>query len=365
MEEVTIQKIDKPKGVNRISNRDILNGKTIPAIDRVKLMSPQEYEDFILEWVDGYLGFQFDDVVQLGGAGDKGRDIIGYVDKAKTICDYYQCKHYENQLTPTDIYVELGKIIYYTFKKIIPIPRNHFLVAPKGEGPALHDLLIDKIKLKEELKSNWDKYCLKKISSSDIELKGEFLDYFDKFDFAIFGAIQPLKIIEEHKKTTWHPGRFGGGLTRTRGGIPSAELDIQDFEMAYVEKLFEVYSELGGTEITNKDDLLMNAELKEHFEESRNSFYSAESLKQFSRDNLPPSVDAFGDFKSEVYSSIRNVVRLEHDNGYTRLLKSSQAAIQNQYSSNPLHMEIKAQDKEGACHHLANENKVTWVKKEK
>lgn len=360
-----IAKIDKPKGVNRLSNSEVLNGKSITAIERIKLMSPDEYEDFILEWVDGFMQDKYDEVIQLGGSGDKGRDIIGYIDKEKTRCDYYQCKHYDKQLTPTDIYIELGKVIYYTFHQIIPLPMNHYFVAPKGEGPALHDLLIKPDELKAELKSQWEKYVQNKITNKSINLDGELLQYLDAFDFSIFGVKQPLTIIKEHRETVWYPGRFGGGLVRTRNKILKPTQGIEEFEMIYVQQLFEVYTEYGGAIISKKEDLLTIQELKEHFDNSRNCFFSAESLKQFSRDNLPPNVNAFGDLKDEVHATIRNIILMEQSNGFTRLLNSSQAAITAQYLNNPLCMEIKAKDKEGVCHHLANENKVKWVKKGK
>lgn len=361
---IEVTKVSQPKGVNRLTNSEVLNGKTITAIDRIKIMSPDEYEDFILEWVDGYINTVYVDVVQIGGAGDKGRDVIGYVDYEKTICDYYQCKHYEKQLTPSVIYLELGKVIYYTFKKIIPMPRKHYFVAPKGEGPKLHDLFLKPNELKAKLLENWNEQVRTNITTHAVELDDDFLTFFNSFDFSIFGSKQPLQIIKEHMQTVWHPRRFGGGLLRTREEIPDASVDIEDFEMMYVQQLFDVYTEYGGIEITCKEDLLSNLELKQHFDECRNNFFSAESLKEFSRDNLPPSTDAFGELKNEVYATIRNIVLMEHKNGFNRLLSSSQAAVNAQFLNNPLHMELKAEDKDGICHHLANENKVKWVKKE-
>jgi hypothetical protein len=360
---IELKPLETPKGVKRLSNLEILQGKAITAIDRIKIMSPDEYEDFILEWVDGYLKNEYHDVLQLGGAGDKGRDVIGYVDEGKTICDYYQCKHYQNQLSPASIYVELGKVLYYTYTGLIPVPRKHYFIAPKGEGPKLHDLLLKPEDLRKSLIKNWKEKCQTTISSpGNILLEGDFLDYINKFDFSIFGSQQPLKIIEQHMETVWHAGRFGGGLKKTRDKIPTADEQIKESELGYISQLFEVYSEKESAEIKTKSELAGKEELEDHFNESRNSFYSAESLMQFSRDNLPNGVDVFDELKSEVHTTIKSIVRMNHDSGYTRLLNCTQAAINNQYSSNPLHAEIKAQDKEGTCHHLANENKVRWVR---
>lgn len=360
---LSLSNVDVPKGKERLSNIEILMGKPITDIDRIRIMSEDEYEDFILEWVHGYLQENYHQVVQLGGAGDKGRDIIGYVDEAKNICDYYQCKHYESPLTPSDIYVEIGKIIYFCFKKEIPVPREYFFVAPKGEGPTLHDLLRNSIDLKKALLSNWTNHCNFKEAGVLIKLEGSLLKFINSFDFSIFKSKQPLDVIAEHGLTKYHAARFGGGLKRTRTNIPSATKDIQHFELNYTNQLFEVYSEKEEKPFKQKDDLKPFSELYEHFNESRNSFYCAESLNQFSRDNFPNHIDAFREFKDEVYATIKNVLMQNHINGFSRLLNSTQVAINNQYISNPLFVEIKSQDKEGTCHHLANENKIKWVKK--
>lgn len=355
--------IEEPKGTGRLSNLQTLQGATIPAIDRVKLMSANDYEDYVTEWAHGYLNKVYNSVVHLGGSGDKGRDVIGYLDEAKTECHYYQCKHYDEQLTPSSIFIEIGKLIYYTYTGVVILPIKHYFVAPQGEGPALHDLLLKPDDLRTALINNWGDKCESKITSkTKVILNEALLKYINEFDFSLFGSLQPLEMIDQHRQTKYHSGRFGGGLTSSRKIIPTAGNIIEDFELGYTTQLFEVYSEKEGTSITNKADLASNAELNQHFNESRDSFYSAESLRQLSRDNLPNGTDVFEDLKNEVHTTIRNTERMQHGNGYERLLNCTQVAINGQYTSSPLHIEIKAEDKEGTCHHLANENKVKWVK---
>lgn len=359
--------IEKPKGIERLSNLDILQGKPIPKIDRLRIMSDAQFEDFILEWTDGYLKDktqEYSSVQQLGGAGDKGRDIVCFVNDERSICDYYQCKHYANALSPAQIYVELGKLCFYVFSNIISLPRKYYFVCPHGVGPKLNDLLADIKRCKEELYVNWDKYCLSGIRSEETPLTQDLKIFIDNIDFSIFDWLKPLELISQHEQTKYHASRFGGGLQKSRGKIPEASSSIIAEELNYTNQLFEVYSEKTGDNLTCKSDLTFYNELKDHFDESRNSFYSAESLKQFSRDNNSNSEeDFFEEFKDEVYTTIRNIARKDDSLGYDKVLNSTQAAINNQYSSNPLHQEIKAQDKEGTCHHLANENKVKWVKK--
>jgi hypothetical protein len=323
--------VSKPKGIDRLTNLDVLQGKPIPKIDRLRIMSDSQFEDLILEWADGYLKevtAEYHSVFQLGGSGDKGRDIVCFVDEAQTICDYYQCKHYASALSPSQVYVELGKLCFYVFNDTIPLPRKYYFVCPHAVGPSLNDLLADNKQCKNKLYENWESYCESGIRSLKTPLTAELKVFIDKIDFSIFDWLKPLELISQHEKTKYHASRFGGGLQKSRGKILKATETIDEDELNYTNQLFEVYSEKTGDEVKSKADLSSFNELKDHFDESRNSFYSAESLKQFSRDNNSNSEeDFFEEFKDEVYTTIRNIVRRDGDLGYNKVLDSTQAAI--------------------------------------
>lgn len=172
----------------------------------VELFSADEWEEFIEEWLD-LKKVEYLEVERFGGAGDKGRDVVGYIsnkNKSNYIWDCYQCKHYDNPLQPTQVYKEFGKILYYCFKKDYPIPRNYYFVAPKGCGTSLSKLLQNSTLLKKAIIENWDSYCKTKIIKGDIDLKGTFLEYVKSFDFEIFSKIHIKNIILEHKKHANH-----------------------------------------------------------------------------------------------------------------------------------------------------------------
>ena len=102
--------IESPKGNNRLTNNEILQGEPISPIDRLKLMDEDTFEDFITEWTY-YLNNKYVRVKQRRGPGDKGRDVVGvYKNGAE---DIYQCKHYKEPLTPSQIWIEFGKLCYY------------------------------------------------------------------------------------------------------------------------------------------------------------------------------------------------------------------------------------------------------------
>ena len=283
-EELTLP---TPEFKRRITIMEILQGQVIPAIDRVLLMEEDAYEDFILEWADGHLKAKYQRLRSFAGAGDKGRDIVGYYPDGSI--DIYQCKHYSNKIAPSNIFVEFGKLCYYTFTKQYPIPKNYYIVAPKGCGPSLSDLIATPQNINAQLIAAWDTYCKNGITSTkEVELTGDFKAYVEKFDFSIVNDIDPTELVEQHKLTAYHILRFGGGIKKFREVIPIAETDIQPREQIYTTSLFAVYTQDIGTNITNISELQSNSPTHfEHFKMQRNSFYSAESLEKFSRDNFP------------------------------------------------------------------------------
>ena len=86
----------------------------IAPIDKVHIMDEDSFEQFTLEWLYGCKKEKYLSIKRIGGAGDKGRDIVGYYSDGTV--DYYQCKHYNAGLAPTNYYMELGKLCYYTYK---------------------------------------------------------------------------------------------------------------------------------------------------------------------------------------------------------------------------------------------------------
>ena len=161
-------------------------GLPIPKEKRVQLFSPDEWECFTEEWAS-ILKSSYFRVVKFAGAGDKGLDVVGFTTKDSflDVWDNFQCKHYNHPLKPSDIWVEIGKLIYYTFTKEYTTPRSYYFIAPLGIGTKLQALLSDKDKLKKELIKQWETHCESSITSkSEIELNGELLTYLEKFDFS-------------------------------------------------------------------------------------------------------------------------------------------------------------------------------------
>ena len=360
---ITDKKIPKPQGKGRLSTHEILNGQIIPALDRLSAISEDEFEDLVLEWVDGFLTNKYHRVREFGGSGDKGRDVVGYYDDGKI--DLYQCKHYSSPLSPSQVWVELGKIAYYTFIGDYKIPKSYFFVTTKGVGPKLLDLIDNPSKFNSELIKGWDGKCRDQIKSTKTVLSKDLKEYIENFDFSIIRDKSPLELINEHKQTPYYPQRFGGGLVNYREAIPTPTKELQSHELLYTKLLFQAYSKLKSKVIDNLVDLkALDDQLANHFEEERKSFYCTESLEKFSRDNFadiksPP----FEEMKEDCLILLRSILTLSlRSEDLERLEESKLGLMSKEFASNPLHSEIRHLDKAGMCHYLANEEKVKWEK---
>jgi hypothetical protein len=337
----------------------VLTGPPIPAIDRIKLFSDSQWEAFVLEWVDS-LRDQYARVDRCGGAGDMGRDVIAAVKDGNGVWDNYQCKHYKESLKPTDVWIELGKLAYYSRRGDYAYPRRYFFIAPQGAGTKLSNLLRKPEELRAGLVANWDAYCRTAITSTAaVDLDATLTAYIGGLDFSIFEATPPLRIIDAHAKTRWHAARFGGGLP-PRPPVATPPTELADTETTFVRELFQAYGDHLKRSINGVGDLASASDLREHFGDARLEFYSAESLRTFSRDTLPPG--EYEKLQNEVHSGIRDEVRSDHADGYRRVVAVVKIARTLPLAGHALHGRMAVRDHGGICHQLANDGEVRWVK---
>jgi hypothetical protein len=285
-----------------------------------------------------------------------GRDIVAYCAADGSVWDNYQCKHYKNPLAPSDVWVELGKLAFYTYRGDYTYPRRYIFVAPLGAGTSLSNLFRNPTRLRTELFKNWNAHCRTHITSTRaIELDDEFRRYIETLDFAIYEAIPPLRLIDQHAKTRWHVARFGGGLpARQPAVIPPAE--PAGSEANYVRQLLDAYADHLNRPIQTVSDLETSRSLREHFDDCRMEFYSAESLREFSRDTLPPG--SFEALQDEIHSGIRDECRSAHQDGYDRVVSVVKTARSLQITAHALVSRFTVRDRGGVCHELANDLKV-------
>lgn len=334
----------------------------IQPIDKVHIMDEDSFEQFTLEWLYGCKKANYCSIKRIGGAVDKGRDIIAYCNNG--LVDYYQCKHYKNALAPSDYYLELGKLCYYTYKKEIPIPQKYYIIASNDVGSSLQDLIDNPSKLTKQLIDNWDTYCKSKITKAeDVLLNDSFLCYVKSFDFTIINTYSIASIVDEHLDTIYGSIRFGG-RTPQPPALLNPSTEIEKDEMTYVIALLAAYSDELGISIDDTDSLQQYSnKFYSHFCRQRKDYYSAETINRFVRDTLTDS-QQFGVLKEEIYNGIIDTHEQNFESGYKRLVAVLQQATTVNTSKCLLDSKLKyigSSERKGVCHMLVNDNRLQWV----
>ena len=351
--------IQSPPEPSSVSADAVAFGKLVPAIDLLKIFSDTQWEEFVLEWADS-LKNEYVRVERCGGAGDMGRDVIAMVDPDTDTWDNFQCKHHGAPLAPHDIWTELGKLVFYTRRGDYGYPRRYSFVAPRGAGTKLSNLLKKPDQLRAGLIDNWDTHCRTRIAETEaIELDEALRGYIETLDFSIFDAVPPLRILDGHAKTRWHVARFGGGLPE-RPPTPVPPSEPAAHETVFVQELFRAYGDHLKKPIAILTDL-DSGDLHAHYGEARLEFYSAESLRTFSRDTLPPG--AFERLQDDVHSGIGDDLRDDrHADGYRRVVAVVKTARLLPLDAHAVHGRMSIRDRGGICHQLVNDRKIRWVK---
>lgn len=339
-------------------------GLPVQPLDRLAQFSASDFERFTLEWASDYLAVQTGvaEVQQRGGSGDKGRDVIVWLDPAETTprrWKLFQCKHYSDRLGPGVAAGEIAKVLYYTLNGDYSVPQEYWFVTHKGVTSTLQDLLDDPGKLREFVVNNWDKHCAEAITSKNtVSFTDDMKAHIASFDFSIFRAKQPLELISEHAQTRYHLIVFGAPLIN-RPPPPAPPSSVAPTESGYISQLYEVIGEAIGTSICDPIDFSHEATYKGLFERSRITFYCAEGLKELARDQMADAAffdTLLGEFRDGLYYTYTTT----DQTGLNRLKSTVIAAQSLQLGGHVLAPHVQAKDREGMCHQMANEGILKW-----
>jgi hypothetical protein len=347
----------------------VASGIPAPPVKLLQIMSDDDWEAFTEECLtDEKNRGIYHSIRRYSGAGDLGLDVVAFStpEAFAKPWDSFQCKRYDHALAPTDVYGEIGKIIYHSFRRTPPfnqterVPRQHVFVSPFGVGITLGRLLNDPERFRTLVREKWESHCVPKIGSGIVApLEGDLLEYFEAFDFSIFKDRTPLELIERHSETAFHAARFGGGLPpRTQSETPPVE--PTSAESLYLRKLFDAYGDHMEQAVVDSSDLGSRPDLQEHYNRQRVLFYSAESLRNFARDRTPPRT--FDALQDDIFHGVIDVCESAYADGLQRLRTTISRAAQIDVAGNGLVGVTKVADKQGICHQLANDDRLTWTK---
>jgi hypothetical protein len=338
-------------------------GLPVAPLDRLALFSAADFERFTLGWASDYLAVKVPgivDVQQRGGAGDKGRDVIAWLDPntaPNRRWSLYQCKHYGSALGAGTAVAEIGKVLFYSHRGDYGFPQEYHFVTHKGVTSPFQDLLDGPENLRKFVIDNWDKYIRTEIRKEPVDLTPELKKHVETVPFTVFRAKQPLDLINEHAQTRYHLTVFGLPLIE-RPKPPEPPSEVAPGENEYVTQLLAVISADLGQSVSNLTDFVHSEKHRRLFDRSRLTFYHAEGLKELARDQMADE-GFFDTLMGEFVDALYHWHTGEPD-GYQRLISTIKASQAFQLSKHVLEPHVLPNDREGMCHQMANEGRVHW-----
>ena len=326
-------------------------------IKLVRSYDSTEWEIFIGEWKRGLSNYH--EVKRLGAAGDHGRDVVGLCGSngCEGVWDNFQCKHYDKPLPASKAYVDIGKIVFHSFRGVFAPPRRSVFVAPRGPSTTLRDQLLNPSQLKIKVAENWDKTIASNIEKNEThKLTGDLSSWLQAYDFSSFGYYTIDEVLDGHRKTAYWASRFGGILPAPPKGIVPE--NVAERETVYVSKLLKVYEQDTGQAIASAELLaLSHPEHGADLWKQRVRFYDAEAFGAHYRDQTEPGT--VEDFTDQIYQAVEPVLSIAGP-ARQRVSDTLQAATSTKTIS-VLEPQARPQVKQGVCHQLANDDRIDWV----
>lgn len=139
-------------------------------------------------------------------------------------------------------------------------------------------------------------------------------------------------------------------------------ISVCEFTSDHVQsglQILDVYEEHSGKRFEDSSFLESHERYKRDYERQRLRFYHAEALRNFARDTVPEGT--FESLQDELFNGVIDTCEDDHDNGFKRMKAVMLQVTQTGLTSNPLVTAVKVEDRQGICHQLANEDRLTWV----
>lgn len=342
----------------------VAKGGVIQPSSQVLLLNPDQWEEFILASArkrDLPGASHYAIVKRLGGAGDGGRDIEARYGQAlvRDGWDLYQAKHYGQGLTQSDAFPEMAKFFKQLALKTYPRPNFYYFCCPRAVGNELHNTMASgAAAFKTKFIDAW-KNEHTGMKGRATELTQDIQAAIDDFDFDRFIECHVHDLLAWHAlDKAAHNDLFG--IVPERGEDDPMPAQPAGHEAVYVNELLRVYTEDKTSPVSLAD--LPGSKYEEHFDSHRQIFYCAEGLQRFSRD-IYPNEPEFERLLDMVHAGIRpTVAQLRLKTGMGRVDAAVEKASTLQVQESRLSPQLRGGDLPGTCHHLANGDRLKWVK---
>ncbi len=325
----------------------------------IQTYDPDDWEVFIEEWATG-LSPTYVRVQRFGGTGDRGVDVAGFKTdrgfEAEWHC--FQGKHYDKSLTPSIAWPEMLKVFLLpVHTPLYTLPSRYSFIAPRGLATSLAHLISTPTELRARFLEQVESGTAKPFKELEDDTRLAVHALASATDFSMFGSIEVLTLIDQHRTTPYYAARFGGGLP-ARPASEDPPHEVGPDELVYLTKLVDAYRERYVT-VDSITAAEVHTKASAHLQRQRESFFRAEALRTFARDQVLP--DTFQGLQNELFDAVVETAEAEHSDGLERLRSTLEQAVNAQLSANALIQVTEPSDRRGICHQLANDDRLTWV----
>ena len=348
MLKLSIKSFDKPIAEHKLKE-ELLFTETRRAEEILKTMDEDTYEELVASWAYWSLKDRYEDVLRIGGSGDRGVDVIAY---------------YDHAIKQSDVIGELGKFLFFMSSGDIPVPESYYLMAPQGLSSQFLLTYKNPETLKKVILGNWDKHIAGKIEKGvQHKLEGELKSFVEGFDYVIFKFYSPakfLKTLMESGKRFVYFQYFGFRKELLRKIKLETPKEPEDYEGRYVQHLLDAYNDVEGFSSISQSNVDLS-EYSKHFNRSRDEFWLAESVKKMSEENNPGDNDEFEDIKDEMEGHVADTYEDNYENSLRRVKavtdKSATMPIKTDWV---VSSQLGARAMKGICYQLSNEDRLIW-----
>ncbi|MEU4494195.1 ABC-three component system protein [Streptomyces sp. NPDC023998] len=326
----------------------------------VSFYDPDEFEEFVKEWVPA-LEPQYVLVERHGGSGDHGIDVAGYLSRVRLEGEWhnYQCKRYAAALTWSTAAQEMRKMFVAAAAGEFTVPTRYVFVAPRFSRSLPRQFAKPtecRSKFLQELSTTKDKIV--------VDLTGDqrraVEDLAATTDFAMFECVDLDEMLELHSTTSHWVDRFPHAPFEQGPQVMVPPPQHSEGEARYVQRLVDVYRERYPGTINSLEEVPNVEVAEEHLKRQRVAFYAAEALRVFARDATTPAY--FEQVKQDVYDIVVEVAECSYPDGWERHGAVMTAAGAVQLTPTVLAPFVQPRARKGVCHHLANEDRLTWCR---
>lgn len=323
---------------------------------RIFFYSPQEFEEFIYEWVRA-LEVGYVDVRVHGGAGDHGVDVAAFLTQHRLNGDWhaYQCKHYGKPLALSAALPEMLKAVAAVVEGHYQLPSRYVFVAPAVSPNLVRDMDTPD-RLKREF-LDWIASANKAFSALPEPVRRGVAELAGRTHFSMFETANLDTILDQHRTTRYVALRFDEPLP-DRPDVPLPPREHEPGEFRYIQQLLEVYAERFGKAASTLVAVQGHAKASEHLRRQREAFFSAEWLRMYARDAVPEG--HFEALQKDMYDGVVEVADQIFELAWERVQAVLLESQRVQLGSAPLVSVVKPLDRRGVCHQLANDDRLTW-----